>query len=63
MVKVNFTNSEYFHPSSEFLDFGLFQVNVWKFLLVKYSFVFLISLASFKSASCAESNRCRFKNA
>ena len=31
------------------LDFDLFQVSVWKFLLVKYSFVFLISLASFKT--------------
>jgi hypothetical protein len=44
------------------LDFNLFQVNVRKFLFVKYSFVVLTSLASFKSLSCVK-NRICFKNA
>ena len=64
VVKVSCSNSEYFHPSTELfipLDFDLFQVSVRKFPLVKYSFVFLISLGSFKTVKCAESNRIRFK--
>jgi hypothetical protein len=38
------------------LDFHLFQVNVWNSLLVKclLNFMFLISLASFKSVSCVK---------
>ena len=66
MVKVSCSNSEYFHPLTELfipLDFDLFQVSVRKFPLVKYSFVFLISLGSFKTVKCAESNGIRFENA
>ena len=49
-VKADYSHVVFFHPSSELLvnlDFDVFQARVQKFVLVMYTFVLIISLASF----------------